>query len=558
MEHVQSKLAWILLTIVTLVLVAALAGVVRGGPLDPPAAVGPTGKNVITSLPFTISQPGSYVLNGNLTLNGPGNGIDVSASNVTIDLQGFELVGTGSSIGGIRGTGSNLTVRNGTVRNWPGVGVGSNQAGTSGLVVDSLVLKANGIGIQNSSASLARVTNCQVEGSIGPFPSLMLGARSIVENCVVTGGANVGISVGDDSVVTDSVARSNGGTEIKGTLNLVLENCVADGGGTGGHGIDAGHDVVIRSCTGMNNVGDEILAGNNAVIEDCVADGNATPGVGINAGLNAKIKGCTAGNSQGIEISAGDRSVVESCTADGSGLGGDGIVVGANSIISGCTAKNSLGNEITAGTGSTLENCTADGNGTPGVGIFLSSDSVVRGCAARNNGATEILGGTGTVLEACVADGSSPGGTPTPGYGIDVGNASNVRGCSAKNNGDAEIRAGNGSVVEDCVADGSHAFGSTRGAGDGIVVLDSSIVRNCTAKHHVGAGIAVIGVGSRVEGNTVSNNATGIDADIGSSNIILMNFMTLNDTEHTTTVLNQFVVITSTSGATNPFANVTQ
>ena len=94
--RIQNKLAWALLTIVTLVLVAALAGVVRGGPLDPPGPVGPTGKTVVTSLPYTISQPGSYVLNGNLSCSGCGgfvSGITVNADNVTVDLQGFELVG---------------------------------------------------------------------------------------------------------------------------------------------------------------------------------------------------------------------------------------------------------------------------------------------------------------------------------------------------------------------------------------------------------------------------------------------------------------------------------
>src|SRR5438876_7759228 len=98
MEHIRNKLGWGLSAALALLLLAALAGVVWGGPLDPTAPPGSTGKNVITSLPFTISQPGSYVLNGNLTAAASGTGITVSASNVTVDLQGFDL--SGASIGG--------------------------------------------------------------------------------------------------------------------------------------------------------------------------------------------------------------------------------------------------------------------------------------------------------------------------------------------------------------------------------------------------------------------------------------------------------------------------
>ena len=63
MEGIRNKAAWALVVALSLLLIASLAGVVRGGPLDPTGPPGSTGKNIITSLPFTISQPGSYVLN---------------------------------------------------------------------------------------------------------------------------------------------------------------------------------------------------------------------------------------------------------------------------------------------------------------------------------------------------------------------------------------------------------------------------------------------------------------------------------------------------------------
>jgi hypothetical protein len=53
------------------------------------------GQTAIASLPFTITNSGSYYLTKNLTYSTGSAGITVSADNVTIDLGGFSLVGTG-------------------------------------------------------------------------------------------------------------------------------------------------------------------------------------------------------------------------------------------------------------------------------------------------------------------------------------------------------------------------------------------------------------------------------------------------------------------------------
>jgi len=66
--------------------------------------------------PYTISQPGSYKLSGNLTVPAGVNGIQIAASNVVLDLNGFSITGSGS-LSGIFSLSqvSGITIRNGNI-----------------------------------------------------------------------------------------------------------------------------------------------------------------------------------------------------------------------------------------------------------------------------------------------------------------------------------------------------------------------------------------------------------------------------------------------------------
>ena len=75
------------------------------GSLTPPGAPAPTMKSLaqieprtpISSLPFTITNAGSYFLTTNLTGQAGTNGITISADHVTIDLNGFAIIGVANS-----------------------------------------------------------------------------------------------------------------------------------------------------------------------------------------------------------------------------------------------------------------------------------------------------------------------------------------------------------------------------------------------------------------------------------------------------------------------------
>jgi hypothetical protein len=107
------------------------------GPLAPPGAPAPLFKTLdqveprrpIESLPFTINQPGSYYLTGNLNGAG-GNGITIIANNVTLDLMGFALVGGPGTTDGVNVSVNvtNITIRNGSISRWGGMGVDADTA----------------------------------------------------------------------------------------------------------------------------------------------------------------------------------------------------------------------------------------------------------------------------------------------------------------------------------------------------------------------------------------------------------------------------------------------
>jgi len=81
-----------------------------------------TNCTAITSVPYTITVPGIYCLNGNLeTSITSGNAITINTNNVIIDLNGRKLgggsAGTATEARGIYAHGrKNITIKNGTIR----------------------------------------------------------------------------------------------------------------------------------------------------------------------------------------------------------------------------------------------------------------------------------------------------------------------------------------------------------------------------------------------------------------------------------------------------------
>jgi len=291
-----------------------LVGVVQGGPMEPPAAPGPTNRMAIYQpapggFPIVISQPGSYYLGENITGDASGKpGIKITVSNVTLDLNGFTLRG-GLSSGVIVDAGSdtsNLFIHNGTVSGWGGDGIAcmancnyselrdlivndnggagvsvlgsvvltrvqSQNNGGDGIVVgyfarvsDSLSTRNGGDGIGGMYATLVVVTDSVVTMNDGNGIAMFWDA--VVSGCEVASNYKDGIVVGGDSLLVGNNLHNNGSggyanIHTTGSDNRIEGNNMSINGDLWNMKVDAGGNIIIKnSASGTNNY--SIAAGN--------------------------------------------------------------------------------------------------------------------------------------------------------------------------------------------------------------------------------------------------------------------------------------------------------
>jgi len=227
-------------------------------------------RTPISALPYNITMQGSYYLTANLTANGSGEGITISADNVTLDLDGFALIGGGSGqVAGIMvaGTHKNIHIKNGTVRGWTNGGV--NAASAVNSVIQSLRVSNNSspstffniaalcIGSQSTVKECFVTQNTFCQG-------IAAGHASLVSACVVSGNSNAaGIKAGDDCYILGNVSDSNGNGITMGSGNRIESNsCTANV--SAGLLVPSGatNNVLIRNTARSNNPNYNIATGN--------------------------------------------------------------------------------------------------------------------------------------------------------------------------------------------------------------------------------------------------------------------------------------------------------
>lgn len=364
----------------------------HAGPLDPPAGPvaptpGPEPRIAInaTNTPgdgaslYRITQAGSYYLTGNIAGVAGKNGIVIAANGVTLDLNGFELVGGSGSLDGVTSLGGLLRtcrVVNGTVRSWGGNGV-AFVSGQEHHVRDVHARANLGAGItcgaasviesctaaNNTSDGIACLTNSVVRQCTAFFNGgngISAGAGGLVSECTGIGNTLYGISV-TQSIVATCTTTGNARSGVYGDYATTVTGCSSSGNDWSGfellghssivdctaynnaqNGISAKFGILIQRCTANanQNIGIHVFDSGGTfseagLVADCVVRGNAAHGIAVKGGVTVRGNQC-ARNSEGVSGGGGiyvfgdsNRIIDNHCNLNGTGV----RVVGSGNLI---------------------------------------------------------------------------------------------------------------------------------------------------------------------------------------------------------------------------------
>ncbi|HZW06458.1 MAG TPA: right-handed parallel beta-helix repeat-containing protein [Phycisphaerales bacterium] len=334
---------------------AGLAGIAAlashratAGPLNPPAGpVASTAKplaelepripinatntpgNIIAT--YHISQPGSYYLTGNLTGEAGKMGIEVTANDVTIDLNGFALIGVANSNEGI-GTGnaplrSGITVRNGSIRGWGEAGIQFRTSQLSECRIQGVTAIGNaGPGIAVHAQS--HITDCM---SIGNSAGIVADLSCTIERCTAVANSAEGINAFDSCTIRDCAAHRNtlAGITAVAATTITGCSCLANGGdgiAVGYRGHIAGNHCIANGAGAASGAGIHVLpsagaAGNRIEGNTCETGDR---GYFVESAGNILLRNVSLANAIHWSVAAGNYGLVLSAAASGPYIGNAG------------------------------------------------------------------------------------------------------------------------------------------------------------------------------------------------------------------------------------------
>lgn len=380
--------------------------------------------------PYTINNGGSYIVVKDLTTAQNLNCITINTSNVTIDLNGHTLYGPGTTAGtggdGIHSAaGDNITITNGSIRNFNGngiilnvaqahinkvnvVGCSENGIGVDGGVIENNLVSQNGFsGIYSTNTTYpAVIANNVVSYNNNTYSVTFVDYTAIygTNNCDITGN-NVtnndatGIYVNSgNSKITGNLVNNNffegigafgpnctiTGNNVTGTSYYgdgiytangcnIIGNTVA---GSSYVGIYTGNGCKVSDNEVYNNVGSGISVNNGCTLTENNVYSNSSDG--IDAVYGCLVRGNTFESNGNMGINATGANRIEANTFNG---GNTAIHVsgGANTILNNSVFSNTTGLWISSSpnfySGNVFDNVSAAttisagntaGNGTNG------------------------------------------------------------------------------------------------------------------------------------------------------------------------------------------------
>ena len=270
---------------------------------------------------YTISQPGSYYLTGNSEV-ASGNGINITASNVTLDLNGFALINKNQPEGSTATAVSIATgvmsaeVKNGTIVG----GCVRTDAAAGPPWLASFAQKGWEFGVQAEGARGIRISDLRVNQCSSSGISGM--KESVLQNITVTDCAGNGIYADHSNIAYVTVSGClDGVTTIGGSISHAT---VALCQGRGLAAARVSHSNV-RECSQIGI--------NSGTVTDCGVYNCGLQGIIVPSGIvsNCTVTDCHA---QGISVSNGS---VTNCQASGNYF--EGILVNSG-VVAHCMAQS--------------------------------------------------------------------------------------------------------------------------------------------------------------------------------------------------------------------------
>jgi hypothetical protein len=161
----------------------------------------------ISSFPYTITKPGSYLLTGNLNVTTTGtNAININVSGVTLDLNGFSITGPMSCTSG---SCSPNTVSGGVISNYPDTTIRNGHISGFYECVS---------GFDHAKLSDLSVNSCEY--------GIFAYNESIVEHTTIRNCAAYAIIASQSLVTESTVSASN--TGIYSISSSVVRNVVSN------------------------------------------------------------------------------------------------------------------------------------------------------------------------------------------------------------------------------------------------------------------------------------------------------------------------------------------
>ncbi len=211
-----------------------------------------------SSAVHVIDQPGSYYLVGDLTGEPGKNGIEISSDNVSLDLNGFSLVGVDASLSGVIVTEprENIIIRNGFIRNWGEDGINGRET-INGLIL-KLVVASDNVRFGASCKDGFSVLECQfLRNRVHGF---IAGAFGLIQSSVFVGNDSDGVNANSNTEVIDCVFESHGATACFVYFSGLMKNCTSRANNVGFWTVQQG---TVESCLANDN-NEGITVGENS------------------------------------------------------------------------------------------------------------------------------------------------------------------------------------------------------------------------------------------------------------------------------------------------------